>query len=86
MEEGHLQEAADVDRADLGLNERLQRCAQHPCTVWAMHGFVECLRNRGDTDELPHYADHLTDALAKTDVPITSSCLCRTNVASCCDK
>jgi tetratricopeptide (TPR) repeat protein len=86
MEQGHYAEAEDVYRTDLGLNNSLQRCAQHPRNVWALHGFVECLRNRDDTDELPQYADLLTDALAKTDVPITSSCLCRTNVTSCCDK
>jgi hypothetical protein len=83
---GHYKEAEDVYRTDLGLNDSLQRCAQHPRNVWALHGFVECLRIRGDTDELPQYENLLADALAKTDVSITSSCLCRTNVATCCDK
>jgi tetratricopeptide (TPR) repeat protein len=86
MEQGHFEEAEDVYRTDLGLNDSLQRCAQHPRNVWALHGFVECLRIRGDTDELPQYENLLADALAKTDVSITSSCLCRTNVATCCDK
>jgi tetratricopeptide (TPR) repeat protein len=86
MEQGHYKEAEDVYRTDLGLNDSLQRCAQHPRNVWALHGFVECLRIRGDTDELPQYENLLADALAKTDVSITSSCLCRTNVATCCDK
>jgi tetratricopeptide (TPR) repeat protein len=86
MEQGHYTEAEAVYRADLGLNDTLQRCAQHPRNVWALHGFVECLRKRGDIDELPEYEALLAEALTKTDVPITSSCMCRTNVTPCCDK
>ena len=80
-EQGHFEEAEQVYRADLGLNNELQRCAKHPDNVWALHGFVECLRRRGDSDELPDYEEKLTKALSKTDVPVTSSCLCRTQFA-----
>lgn len=85
-EQGHFEEAEDVYRTDLGLNEKLQRCAQHPRNVWALHGLVECLRRRGETDELPIYEEHLRVALEKTDVPVTSSCLCRTETVAqaCC--
>ncbi|QDG77631.1 lipopolysaccharide assembly protein LapB [Labrenzia sp. PHM005] len=88
-EQGHFEEAEQVYRADLGLNNELQRCAQHPDNVWALHGFVECLRQRGDIDELLVFEEKLTQALAKTDVPITSSCLCRKQVedfskSNCC--
>lgn len=76
-EQGHFDAAEDVYRTDLGLNTKLQRCAQHPTNVWALHGLVECLRQRGDTTELGIYEQHLSIALAKTDVPVTSSCLCR---------
>lgn len=76
-EQGHFAEAEQVYRADLGLNDHLQRCAQHPDNVWALHGFVECLRQRGDTTELPIYEAKLEQALSKTDVAVTSSCLCR---------
>ena len=78
-EQGHFDEAEDVYRTDLGLNNALQRCAQHPENVWALHGLVECLRRRDAIEGLPIYEDKLTRALAKTDVAITSSCLCRTS-------
>lgn len=76
-EQGHMVEAEDVYRTDLGLNDKLQRCAQHHDNVWALHGLVECLRVRGESVELPGLEVKLAAALAKTDVPITSSCLCR---------
>lgn len=76
-EQGHFDEAEEVYRTDLGLNGKLQRCAQHPRNVWALHGLVECLRRRGDTNELDTFEAQLQIAHAKTDVPVTSSCLCR---------
>lgn len=85
-ERGLFEEAEDVYRTDLGLNGKLQRCAQHPDNVWALHGLVECLRKRADVDELGRLEAKLATALAKTDVLVTSSCLCRAPVASpsCC--
>jgi tetratricopeptide (TPR) repeat protein len=82
VEKGHYEEAESVYREDLGLNDNLQRCAQHPDNVWALHGFVECLRLRKDTEELSLYESRLKKALAKTDVAVTSSCLCRTKPAA----
>ena len=81
-EQGQFPEAEDVYRTDLGLNDKLQRCAQHRNNVWALHGFVECLRQRGATDELARFEPKLTLALTKTDVAITSSCLCRSGSSS----
>ena len=52
-EQGHYSEAEQVYRDDLGLSGKIQRCAQHPDNVWALHGLVECLQMRGDTKELP---------------------------------
>ena len=86
-EQGHHEEAEGVYRGDLGLSDEIQRCAQHPNNVWALHGLVECLERRGDTSELPGVRRKLTDALAIADIPITSSCMCRTSVykqESCC--
>jgi tetratricopeptide (TPR) repeat protein len=82
-EQGHYDEAEDVYRTDLGLNEKLQRCAQHPDNVWALHGFVECLRKRGASGELDLFEKKLALAVAKTDVPVTSSCMCRTQTTTC---
>ncbi|MFK0688685.1 tetratricopeptide repeat protein [Mesorhizobium sp. IMUNJ 23033] len=87
LDQGHAEEAEQVYRDDLGLSGTVQRCAQHPDNVWALHGLVECLKRRGDTDELSLLQARLAAALARTDVPITSSCLCRTSVQSahsCC--
>jgi tetratricopeptide (TPR) repeat protein len=90
MEQGHFGEAEQIYRDDLGLNGRIQRCAQHPDNVWALHGLVECLTRRAEQAELPALQRKLAAALAAADVPITSSCLCRTTVSAhqsghCCD-
>src|SRR6202042_198686 len=50
-EQGHYAEAEEVYRDDLGLSGRIQRCTQHPDNVWALHGIVECLARRGETEE-----------------------------------
>ena len=87
LDQGHAEEAEQVYRDDLGLSGKVQRCAQHPNNVWALHGLVECLKRRGESMELPEMQARLAPALAKADVAITSSCLCRTSVQaepSCC--
>jgi len=80
MEQAHYDEAEAVYRDDLGLSGRIQRCAQHPDNVWALHGLVECLQRRGETAALPALQAKLAAALAAVDVPVTSSCMCRTKV------
>ncbi len=87
LDQGHREEAEQVYRDDLGLSGRVQRCAQHPDNVWALHGLVECLKIGGGAAELPQLQAKLEAAMAKTDMAITSSCLCRTklpSVDSCC--
>ncbi|PDQ17276.1 hypothetical protein CN311_30875 [Mesorhizobium sanjuanii] len=87
LDQGFAQEAEQVYRDDLGLSGAVQRCAQHPNNVWALHGLVECLKLRRETEELPALQSRLAAALAKADVPISSSCLCRTSAQpeqSCC--
>lgn len=85
LDQGHLEEAEKVYRDDLGLSGKVQRCAQHPNNVWALHGLVECLNRRGESEELPGLRTTLAAALSKADVEITSSCLCRTPAeAGCC--
>lgn len=80
MEQEHYGEAEGVYRDDLGLSGRIQRCTQHPDNVWALHGLVECLERRGETAERAILQTKLAAALDKVDVPITSSCMCRTKV------
>jgi tetratricopeptide (TPR) repeat protein len=79
-EQGRFGEAEQVYRDDLGLSGRVQRCARHPDNVWALHGLAECLRARGEIEELAMIQQKLDAALALADVPITSSCMCRTTV------
>jgi tetratricopeptide (TPR) repeat protein len=77
LDQGHFEEAEQVCRDDLGLSGTVQRCAQHPDNVWALHGLVECLRHRGEREERPELEYKLDAALALADAPITSPCLCR---------
>ena len=77
-EQGHYEEAEDVYRTDLGLNDKLQRCAQHPDNVWALHGLVECLRQRAEKQELAVFEARLQKALEQSDGSVSSSCMCRT--------
>jgi len=87
LDQGHCAEAEAVYRDDLGLSGKVQRCTQHPGNVWALHGLVECLKLRGDTAELPVLQAALAAALAKADILVSSSCLCRTSPkapAQCC--
>jgi tetratricopeptide (TPR) repeat protein len=84
LEQGHVEEAEQTYRDDLGLNGQIQRCAQHPDNVWALHGLVECLQRRDDVAELPALREKLAKAQKLTDVPIVSSCMCRTSLPDDC--
>jgi tetratricopeptide (TPR) repeat protein len=81
MDAGEYDEAEAVYRADLGLDGKLPRPSHHPRNVWALHGLHECLQRRGDTVELPHVRSLLDQAVARADIPIRASCLCRTKAA-----
>jgi tetratricopeptide (TPR) repeat protein len=77
LEQGRVEEAEAVYRADLGLDETLPRASQHPGNVWSLHGFHECLVRLGRAGEAQIVAQQLKLALAVADVPIISSCFCR---------
>lgn len=81
MEAGEYEEAEAAYRADLGLDGKLPRPSQHPRNVWALHGLHECLAKRGETVELPHVKLLLDQAVARADIPIRASCLCRAKAA-----
>jgi tetratricopeptide (TPR) repeat protein len=81
-EQGYYAEAEQIYRDDLGLTDRIQRCSQHPDNVWALRGLAECLEIRAASTELASVRTKLGSATALADVPINSSCLCRTNVNS----
>jgi len=80
MEQRQFDEAEEIYRDDLGLSGRIQRCAQHPDNVCALHGLVECLLRRSEKVELPALQTKLASAQKFADIPITSSCMYRTKI------
>jgi tetratricopeptide (TPR) repeat protein len=77
LEQGRLEEAEAVYRADLGLDGTLRRPCQHPDNVWSLHGLHECLKRRGEKLEIVWVKQRLDMAAARADVPIRASCYCR---------
>ncbi|KAF7558913.1 hypothetical protein G7046_g5248 [Stylonectria norvegica] len=77
MEQGRIDEAADVYRTDLGLNDSLFRARHHPNNVWALHGYHECAVKLGLDGEARIIQQQLKTAMAFVDVPVASSCYCR---------
>jgi tetratricopeptide (TPR) repeat protein len=77
LEQGHLEEAEAVYRADLGLDDTLARACQHPANVWSLHGYHECLTRLGKHELAGIISQQLKIAAAYADVPIVSSCYCR---------
>ena len=77
LEQDRVSEAETVYRDDLGLNNTLIRACQHPDNVWSLHGLHECLVRQARHDEAALIKPRLKLALARADVPIKSSCLCR---------
>jgi tetratricopeptide (TPR) repeat protein len=81
LERGHVQEAASVYAADLGLDGTLPRACQHPHNVWSLHGYHEALHRLGACEQAAKLEPALERALALADVAIGASCFCRMDVA-----
>jgi tetratricopeptide (TPR) repeat protein len=77
MEQGHLEEAAQVYRADLGMDTSVIRPRRHPNNVWSLQGYHECLVRMGRLEEAAVIEQPTKLALAVADVPIRASCFCR---------
>ncbi|MEM7464036.1 MAG: tetratricopeptide repeat protein [Pseudomonadota bacterium] len=77
IDQGRMDEAEAVYRADLGLDATLSRACQHPGNVWSLHGLHECLTQRGEKTEAAHIKLQLDKAVARAEVPIRASCYCR---------
>jgi tetratricopeptide (TPR) repeat protein len=77
MEQGRVEEAESVYRADLGFDGSLSRACQHPDNVWSLHGLHECLTRRGETALAGLIKQRLDLAVARADVPVEASCYCR---------
>ena len=81
-EQEHYVEAERVYRQDLGFDSSVPRCCHHPDNVWALHGLMECVQRRSHAEsEIGLIKQKLDLALARTDIPIFSSCACRTSRA-----
>ena len=82
LEQGRLEEAEQIYRADLGLDDTVRRCLQNRDNVWSLHGYHECLQRLGRDREAADLAPSLAAALARSDVEIASSCHCRQQAAA----
>lgn len=77
LEQGRVDEAKAVYRADLGDDETLPRALRHPKNVWALCGLVECLERLGEREEAEVVKGRLEMVRTGADVSIESSCYCR---------
>lgn len=84
LEQGHVDEAAAVYRADLGLDDTLVRPSQHPNNIWSLVGYAECCEKLGDADALAAIQPALEKARKLADASIDVSCFCRVG-HDCCD-
>ncbi|KAM3468156.1 hypothetical protein MY5147_008208 [Beauveria neobassiana] len=80
LEQGHVEEAMAVYKADLGLDDSLPRAHQHPHNVWSLHGYHECLVTLARIDEAEAISGKVKAALELADMPVKASCFCRTQV------
>ena len=76
LEQGQIEEAEAVYRADLGLDDTLSRATQHPNNMWSLFGLHECLTARGADTEAASIKLQLDLASARADFPIAASCFC----------
>jgi tetratricopeptide (TPR) repeat protein len=84
LEQGHVEQAAQVYAADLGLDPTLSRPCQHPGNVWSLHGYHECLLRLGRTGEAAIIGQQLELTRARADVPVFASCACRLDLPAPC--
>jgi hypothetical protein len=84
LEQGHVEEATVVYRADLGLDDTLVRPSQHPANIWSLLGYAECCERLGDEANLESIRLELDHAKQIADNSIQVSCFCRIK-HGCCD-
>jgi tetratricopeptide (TPR) repeat protein len=77
LEQGRLEEAEAVYRADLGLDGTLSRPCQHPDNVWSLHGYHESLTRHDKTADADAVRPRLERAKSLATIAIESSCYCR---------
>lgn len=93
LEQGHVEDAMAVYRADLGIDSErsLPRALQHRENVWALSGYYECLLRLGKGDaegesERKVVREKLERLGEGTDVNVWTSCYCRLgkDMEKCC--
>lgn len=77
MEQGHVEEAAQVYAEDLGFDNRLVRAHQHPNNIWALRGYHECLVLLGRHAEAGIIKKQLSIVEGGADISVKSSCFCK---------
>lgn len=82
MEQYHYEEAEAVYRADLALDDTLNRACQRPNSLWSLHGRHKCLTRRGEKVESRLIKQQLDQALARAEVKVHASCFCRQQAAA----
>jgi len=83
LEQGHVEEATAVYRADLGLDDTLVRPSQHLNNIWSLVGYAECCEKSGDVKAFEAIRPELEKARMIADISITVSCFCRTEHECC---
>ena len=78
LEQGRVEDAETIYAEDLGYDPSIPRSSWHPGNVWSLHGYHECLVRLGKPEQARIVKQQLDVALARADVPIKSSCFCRT--------
>lgn len=78
-EQGQWEEAEEVYRADLGLNNSAPRCCRHPDNVWALFGLLECVERTGGREEAVKLRKKVELAQLHSDIEVVSACFCRRN-------
>ncbi|KAL4978217.1 hypothetical protein BDW66DRAFT_165028 [Aspergillus desertorum] len=76
LEQDHVEEALNVYKTDLGLDDSAIRARRHASNVWALRGYYECLVRLGRSHEAAVIELQLKVAVAVADVEVTKSCFC----------
>ncbi len=84
LEQGYIEEAESIYRADLGLDNTLVRPSQHPSNIWSLLGYEECCNRLGNEQNLSSISLELKKAKEIADSSIQVSCFCRIS-SNCCD-
>ena len=82
LEQGQVEEAATVYRADLGLDNTAPIFRRRPNNVWSLHGLHECLLRQGRAEAAAIIWTQFEVASSRADSPIRASCACRTDTVN----